>query len=387
MINKYRIIKIVTSSNAFLWHISSTLDHLSDKYEIYIIGNDLEKYKNQFKDVRFININIKRKPAPFRDLVSLICLIYYFIKIKPMLVHSIMPKSGLLTAISGFIARVPIRLHTFTGQVWYTRKGFSRYILKSLDKLIIMLNTECLADSLSQAKYIDSEVMKNRGKELKVINHGSICGINLDQVTKVLQGINSSKLQDIRDKYNINKSDFVFCYMARKTKDKGAIDIIDAFNRVKKQAKNKLIKLLYIGPYEENINLSLRQAFSFNQIIDIGLVKNPLDYLSISNVFCLPSYREGFGNVIIDAAALGIPSIGYDIIGLKDSIVNEKTGITCPVGNIEMFSKLMLKIMVDDKFRIKLANQSKINAHENFNAKDLSQGYEKFYNHLIKSVI
>jgi glycosyltransferase involved in cell wall biosynthesis len=387
MINKHRIIKIVTSSNAFLWHISSTLEHLSDKYDIYIIGNDLEKYKKQFKDVRFININIKRKPALFKDLVSLISLIYYFIKIKPILVHSIMPKSGLLTAISGFIARVPIRLHTFTGQVWYTKKGLFRYILKSLDKLIIMLNTECLADSLSQAKYLDSQLVKNKNKELKVINHGSICGINLNQVTKVLHGNNIRKLQEIRYKYDINENDFVFCYMARKTRDKGAIDIIDAFNRVKKEAKNKLIKLLYIGPYEENINLTLRQTFSFNQIVDIGLVKNPLDYLSISNVFCLPSYREGFGNVIIDAAALGIPSIGYDIIGLKDSIIHEKTGIACPVGNVEMFSKFMLKIMLDDKYRIKLANQSKKNAHEKFSSKDLSKGYEKFYNHLIKSVI
>ena len=361
------------------------MKYLDEKYKIYIIGNDVEIFKKKCPNVSFINMKIKRRPSLFMDFLALVKLIYLFIKIKPDIVHSIMPKSGLLAAIAGFITRVPIRIHTFTGQVWATQTGLKKLLYLKLDGLVNSLNTICLADSYSQSIFLKQHKIAYKGDNLPVLNKGSVCGVDFDEVNKTLSRENINNIQSLKSKYNINKDDFVYTYIARKTKDKGAIDILKAFEKVCNDNQDKNLKLFFIGPDEEEINISNFLKMNIDKVINIGSVDNHLQFIFLTNVLCLPSYREGFGSIIIDAAAMKVPSLGYDIPGLQDSISNNITGILSKKGDIKSFSENMYRLFADDELREKMGLNAHSNAIQNYSAKVMSEYYCKFYEDLTSS--
>ena len=377
--------RVLTDSNSFKWHIYNNMRYLDEKYKIYIIGNGVEIFKKKCPKINFINMKIKRRPSLFMDLLALVKLIYIFIEIKPDIVHSIMPKSGFLASIAGFITRVPIRIHTFTGQVWATQTGLTKKLYLKLDRLINNLNTICLTDSYSQSTFLKEHKITYKGENLPVLNKGSICGVDFDEVSKSLSSENNNEIQSLKNKYNIKKDDFIYTYIARKTKDKGAIDILKAFEKVCINNQDINLKLFFIGPYEEEIKISDFLKTNINKVIDIGSVDNHLQFISITNVLCLPSYREGFGSIIIDAAAMKVPSLGYDIPGLQDSIHNNKTGLLSKRGDIDSFSENMYRLYADNELRNEMGLNAYDNAIKNFSAKVMSEYYCELYDSLMSS--
>ena len=383
---KPRLVRVVTNSDAYLWHISNTVNMLSENYEIFILGSGVSKYRDIYKNVTFIDIAIKRKPSPIVDLYTLMTLIYHFLKIKPVIVHSIMPKAGLLSSLAAFITRIPIRMHTFTGQVWYNKSGLSRLFLKLLDKLVNSLNTVCLTDSFSQSNFLYDEGIRYRKQVIPTLNKGSICGVDIRKINSSTEQMNENASL-LKMKHNVKDSDFIFTYIARKTKDKGAIDIIKAFENVCAMNPSKPIKLFFIGPYEEEIKNEISISLKQKNIVDIGKVDNKFDYLYLTDVLCLPSYREGFGNIVIDAAALRVPAVGYDVVGLIDSIKNNETGLVSRKGDVKAFSENMSKLLNDEVLVKKLGGNAHKNVESNFDTKIMSEAYHKFYSHLISSSI
>ena len=126
MKKKIKIFRVITQKEVVEWHLKNFLDRCSIDFDVFVLGNNVSHYKNQYQNINFIDITIKRKINIFSDLYVLISLAYYMIKYKPIVVHSIMPKAGLLSSISGFITLRPVRIHTFTGQVWANYNGVQR---------------------------------------------------------------------------------------------------------------------------------------------------------------------------------------------------------------------------------------------------------------------
>jgi glycosyltransferase involved in cell wall biosynthesis len=144
----------------------------------------------------------------------------------------------------------------------------------------------------------------------------------------------------------ISQENFVFAFIARKTRDKGAIDIINAFAQVV-QTHSQCF-LLFVGPDESEGELEALMTETpelFNNVRCIDQVDNHELFLALTDVLCLPSYREGFGTIVIDAAALGVPTIGSNIVGLVDAIDNNKTGVLFPVGDINELTVAMLSFL------------------------------------------
>ena len=216
---------------------------------------------------------------------------------------------------ASFLTFIPIRVHCFTGQVWATKSGLSRLLLKLIDKVVGILSTQNIVDSKSQYKFLVKENVLKKDKSL-VFGSGSVSGIDLLKFKP-----NKKVKVKLRNKLKIPPASFVFIFLGRLNSDKGIYDLIHSF----KSADLKSAYLLLIGPDEENIATKFKSNHS--NIIFSGATSSPQDYLAASDILCLPSYREGFGNVVIEAAASGLPSIVSNIYGLSDAIIQNNTGL------------------------------------------------------------
>lgn len=274
-------------------------------------------------------INIQRPFSPVLDLVTLVRLVCFFLKNRFDIVHSTTPKAGILTALGAFCTCVPIRLHTFTGQPWVTLQGTMRWATRAADKLIGFLNTKCYADSQSQAKFLVSEgVVASR--KMATIGHGSLAGVDMKRFNPDRWSL--SMKQDIRRDLSISESSRVLLFIGRITPDKGITELIAAFYELLSMDHD--VDLLIVGPHDKDCGgvgfLDLKEIMQCSRIHLTGYTEFPEKYLAIADIFCLPSYREGFGTVVIEAAAMGVPTVGTAIYGLTDAVVDGETGILVP---------------------------------------------------------
>ncbi|MDD1611494.1 MAG: hypothetical protein LUO95_13200, partial [Methylococcaceae bacterium] len=237
---KLKVVRVVTASYVVPWHLGNTLKRITRDFEVCVVGQGVSVYQDLYPDIKWVDIDLNRKIRPLADR-----LCRFFISYKPDIVHSIMPKAGLLTALAGIICRVPIRLHTFTGQVWATKKFRVWLFLYSIDKLINALNTVCLTDSPSQSQFLYEHHISRLGKPLPVLGNGSLSGVDLQRFD--LANMEKSA-EELRKQLGITAQQFVFAFIARKTRDKGAIDIINAFSKVVLAYPQSL--LLFVGPDE-----------------------------------------------------------------------------------------------------------------------------------------
>lgn len=378
---KPKLLRIVTDARVVPWHLGKTLRTLEGDFEIYVAGDFVSQYESLFPGITFVDLPIQPKINLFRDLKGLFYLVVLIFKIKPKIVHSIMPKAGLLTALASFFL-VPIRLHTFTGLVWQTKSGFSKSALRLLDKLVVKLNTLCMTDSFSQSEFLFKEGIRTRENEpLPVISRGSLGGVDLDIID-----INNKALwrNQIRHTYNIPEGKFVIGYLARKTSDKGAMLMLDVFQVL--AAINDNVVLMFIGPDDSAGELDKyksRQPNWNKSVIEIDAVESHQKYLSAFDVLCLPSFREGFGSIVIDAAALSVPTVGSKIFGLTDAIVENETGLLFECGNKDELIKSINLLLGNDNLVDKLGKAAYQRTVKFFDYKILSMELASLYIELI----
>lgn len=360
------------TANVFLMeHLAA----LSESYEISLIANLNEDstHKIDTHGITLIHAPIARKISLLSDFKALLKLRKIFITHQFDAVHSVTPKAGLLSMVAAKIAGIHIRHHTFTGQVWATRSGFSRFYLKLLDKITFKSSSFALVDSPSQREFLISEkVITNSGS--CVLADGSISGVDASRFHP-----NPEIRSKIRDMHGIPENSFVFLYLGRLNREKGIKELIQAFGML--NSKGKTFHLMLVGPDEEGIIKSLEHETSeaSSQIVTIGYTKNPEYYMSAADVFCLPSHREGFGTVILEAAASGIPAIGSNIYGVSDAISDGVTGLLhekkCPLD----LSKKMQHLLDDRALTVTLGRNALIRAHEKFSNSRVTSAMVRFY--------
>ena len=327
---------------------------------------------------KIVNLPIMRNINIFADLKALFFLILIFQKNKFSLVHSVSPKAGLLCAISALLTCVPNRIHTFTGQVWATKKGFSRYTLKLFDKLIVVLNTNILVDSYSQQKFLISENILSNCASF-VLGSGSISGVD---TIRFSPSLSQSKI--IRDSLHIDNSNVVLLFLGRLKREKGVIKLAHAFKEVIN--KNKNVTLLIVGQDEDDLKKEL--LMSFNLCMDfvkfIDFTKNPEDYMNAADILILPSYREGFGNVVIESACCGIPSIVSNVYGLNDSIIDGETGLVTSDNSIKSLQDAIVTLVTNKNLRLKMGENALARGVEFFSQEILTLELINFYKRLLK---
>jgi glycosyltransferase involved in cell wall biosynthesis len=272
-----------------------------------------------------------------------------------------------LTALAAFFAGVPVRLHTFTGQPWVNMRGVKHWLLRSSDRLVGKLNTRCYADSASQRKFlIDQRIVDC--KRLFVIGAGSIAGVDLRRFD--LNRFSPGDCASLRQSLGIPISAPVLLFVGRITVDKGVRELLQAFKMLKASAVET--HLVFVGRVDSDSGVSgVISQDEIDRVADaqiVGYTECPEAYLAIADILCLPSYREGFGTVVIEAAAMGIPTVGTNIYGLSDAVVHGETGLLVPPRNAEELARALGMLLADNSLRVKMGESAKQRAHALFDA-------------------
>lgn len=333
--------------------------------------------------VTSVPIEISRSISPWRDLLALMNLFLFFRREHIQIAHSTTPKAGLLTALAAFFAGVPVRLHTFTGQPWVTMRGAKRWLARASDKLIGYLNTRCYTDSASQRQFLVTQGIVDAGR-LFVTGAGSLAGVDVQRFDR--NRFSSSRCDAMKRSLGIPHDVPVLLFVGRITLDKGVRELLDAFARLKGDGSRA--HLVFVGPFDSDSGVAGSiSPHELNTIRDahlVGYTERPEQYMSIADILCLPSYREGFGTVVIEAAAMGVPTVGTDIYGLSDAIVHGETGLLVPPRNVEELVNALKRLLGDSSLRTRMGEAAKQRAWTQFDARKVNRQVVSEYHSLLQ---
>jgi len=245
--------------------------------------------------------------------------------------------------MAGKLAGVPVRMHTFTGLIFPYKYGYMKHTLIMMDKILCRCATHIYPEGRGVKEDLQRHNITN--KPLKIIANGNVNGVDVDYYHP--EAFSEENKQQLRASLRIKEEDFVFVFVGRLVIDKGIRELVKAFDALSKHHQN--IKLILVGPKENAHNPKKRAMFhSIHQnenIITVGFQEEVRPYYAISNVLILPSYREGFPNAVLQAGAMGLPSIVSDISGCNEIIDHEVNGLLVPKKNYRELQKAMEKML------------------------------------------
>jgi len=307
--------------------------YLSHFFDVTLVSSSSEVNKEiqENEGVELKAIDMTRKITLFQDAKALIQLCLFLVKKRPDIVYTFTPKAGLLGMIASFITRVPIRVHNVVGMPLMEATGAKLKLLKFIEKLTYVLSTNLFCNSYGLKEYIQQNLTK---REINVVANGSINGVDTDYFKDTFS---EKEKEEQRKKLGIYQDDFVLLFVGRVVKDKGVNELLQAFTLLHEEYKE--LKLLIVGDFEEELSpiepKSVTLLKTDKNIISVGFQKDIRPYLSISNLFVLPSYREGLPNSLIEAGSFGIPLLATDINGCNEVIIPNKTGILVEKKSVE----------------------------------------------------
>jgi glycosyltransferase involved in cell wall biosynthesis len=323
--------------------------------------------------VRVVPIDIRRRISPYHDIKAFFQLISLFLREKPDLVWAVAPKGGLLGILAARLLGVKRRVFIFQGEVWSSRKGVSRWILKCADLLLGRCATDLFAVSFFEKAFLETEKVVPAGG-LKVLGHGSICGVDLDRYKPDMEARVS-----IRMETGIPQAAVVALFAGRLTEDKGVLDLAEAFRDLAVSMPS--LWLMIVGPDEEGLSSTIMRILgcSAERCRILGFTEEVEKYMAAADYICLPSYREGFSITMIEASGVGIPAIGSRIPGVMDTIKDGETGILVEPGNTAELREAMSRLTKDGGLRRQLGRSARLNVEADFSAVEVVRSYIEMF--------
>ena len=318
-----KLIHGVTSSMSALFIHEQV--HFIEKngYQVEVVCNN--EPKRHYEGLRLKHIPFEREISLYRDVTTLYSLYRYLKGKKPDIILFSTPKAGLLGMVAGFLNGTETRIYAQWGLRLETVTGVKKLILQTTEKITCLLSTHVIVISDSLEEEMVGRNLVDREKVVR-IGKGSVNGIDMQRYSP--DAIDADRLKRMKADLNIKPSDFIIGYMGRITRDKGTNELVEAFTKLSQRYDN--IKLLLIGDIEEGDPIrpeNIETIHSHERIIHCAYTTEPEYYYSMMHVFAFPTYREGFGTVSIEAQAMRVPVIGFNSTGVKDTIVDNRTGL------------------------------------------------------------
>lgn len=365
--SKSKLIRITTVPISLEKLLSGQLSYMNQFYHVIGVSSDatyLEKV-SKIENIEVYNVELTRQITPIKDLLAVLKLYFYFKKQKPFIVHTHTPKAGTVGMLAAKLAGVPNRLHTVAGLPLLEATGKKRKLLNFVEKITYACATKIYPNSYGLKDVILEEKFC-KAQKLKVLANGSSNGIN----TSYFNPSHFSETENniLKKKLNIKLDDFVFIFVGRMVADKGINELVEAFKLLSKNTDK--VKLVLVGPFETELDPlqknTLDEIENNSNIINVGFQNDVRPYFAISNTLVFPSYREGFPNVVMQAGAMGLPSIVSDINGCNEIIIENHNGIIIPVKNTMAIFDAMKKIIKNESFYNNIQQNAQKRIVENY---------------------
>lgn len=349
---KKKVLRVSTIPLSLNLLLKGQLKMLNEEYEVVAVsspGEDLKMVEER-EGVRVVELPMERRISLFKDIRSLWAMIKLIRKEKPWMVYSLTPKAGLVTMIAGKLCGVPVRVHMFTGLVFPTATGLKRQILMFTDRLTCFCAT--VVNPEGEGVKRDLERYHISSKPLTIIGNGNINGLDMEFYDRTPEVLEKAKTYQ-------KEGTTTYCFVGRIVGDKGINELVSAFKRL--HAEHPATRLLLVGPFEDNLDPVSEETRNtietLSAIEAVGWQSDVRPFLAASDVFVFPSYREGFPNVVMQAGALGLPSIVTDINGSNEIIRNGENGVIIPSKDEEaLYQTLKDTLENPDKWKTIAAN-------------------------------
>lgn len=367
---------ITSTVPQFFLFFKGQINVLKNLFDITLVSSAGEQL-GQIASIHKVDkcaIEIEREISILKDFKSLFSLITFFYKQKPFVVLANSPKASLLSIIAAYLTNVPHRIYYVHGLRYQTTKGFKRKLLMFMERITCLLATEVIAVSYGMKKILLEDRITR--KDISIIWNGSVNGVDTDF-------FNRDKVEDIYVK-NISPNDFVFGFIGRIVKDKGIEELINVFKKIKNIHNN--IKLLILGEIElhNSISKSTQEyILTDKDIIYVGRQSDVRPFIKKMNILVLPTHREGFGMVVIEAGAMEVPAIVTNIDGCSETIEDNKTGLLINLKDeSDLYSK-MLSAIENKNLCTTLGKNARERISKMYNQKQLWEEVYKFYSNKI----
>lgn len=331
-------------------------------------------------------IPISRQISPWTDVKSIFKLMFYLRKHKPHIVHAHTPKGGLIGMCSSFLARVPIRIYHMRGLPLMTATGLTRRLLWTSEWLCCKLAHQvfCVSHSLKEVAIAEKITQSSK---LKVIKRGSGNGVDAWHQFNP-EKIDLQLVEKTRMQLELPQDAVILGFVGRLVKDKGVYELLEAFRNL--QPNYPYIYLLLVGPLEKRDGLSedtIDYIKTHPNIRWVGAQKDLPTYYKLMDIVLFPSYREGFPNVPLEAAAMELPIVASQIPGCIDVVVSGESGFLYPLKNQSDFEGKIQKYLEDKEMRLQHGRYARAHVLQHFLPKDIWQGYLDTYHQLYQEKI
>lgn len=356
----------------------------SHGFEVIMISADGKELQEVIENeqCRHIIVPMTRRITPIRDLQCLFQLIRIFRKERPDIVHTHTPKAGLLGMIAAKISGVPIRIHTVAGLPVMVEKGFKRHMLVFTERLTSYAASQVWPNSESLLQYMTGQRLCNPRK-LQLIGKGSSNGINIDLFNR--SALDKTITAAIKETIHYDEQLQYLLFIGRLVADKGITELVKAFRNI--QVKHPSIRLVLVGSTEKTLDPLpddiIKEIETNMAIIHINWTDQVMYYLSLANYFVFPSHREGFPNVLLQAAAMEVPVICSRIAGNIDIITHEETGLIFACGDQQNLQEMIERAIGEPEKMQEMAKRLLPLIHKNFRRENTWENLRVAYKSLL----
>lgn len=345
-----------------------------------IAGPGPEHEQLRAEGVHTVSIPFHRAPHPMADLISLWRLWRYLRHNRFDIIHVSTPKAALIGAIAARLTGHPRLIFTLRGRVYENAHGLRRSIFAALDRLVCRLARVVVPICRELGDALVAEGLCP-ARKIRLIGSGSSNGIDVEHFHRTPAAIRAG--EDLRRTLTIPPSALVILFVGRLHREKGIDELVQAFIRLADHHPSTY--LLLVGPVERAAPLAAetwRQLDTHPRIRRAGPMADPLPAYAAADLLAFPSYREGFGNVALEASSMELPVVASDVIGCRESTLDGKTGILVPAGDAQALSTALGALLADPVRRAALARQGRERAEREFRQDRVWAGLLELYQEL-----
>jgi glycosyltransferase involved in cell wall biosynthesis len=373
-----KIVHGVTSSLSILFLRDQVKFLEKHGYEVKVVcNNDFEK---TYQDIKPDHIPFEREIHIVKDVSALYRLIKYLKRESPDIISFSTAKAGLLGMIAGFLTRVGARIYIIRGLRLETAKGIKSRVLHMTERIACMLSTHVVVISESLEQEVIRRKLVTPDKVMR-IGKGSSNGIDLEKFDP--ERIPAAEVRALEEELGITPGDFVLGYIGRITRDKGCNELIEAFEAL--SAVHPNLKLLIVGDFEDSDAIrqeNIDKIHGKENIILCGYTLDIQKYYRMMDLFIFPTYREGFGNVSIEAQAMGVPVVAFDVTGARDTLIDRRTGMIVKDKDAAGLAAMVGRLIEDPESVERMASVSREFVADHFDRAFMQEELLKFYDSL-----